>query len=255
MASNVTDFLQGMHNCPPGIVPGWCSNCSLKDELRSGFRRNPLKPRCAEPNFMGSAVLQGVNDGGFNHENILMAFYPSRAPAFHCVCGRSDHEAIFAQESKYHFPQLVLRCACGRSKKIILHLDFGKHALGESWISFRLQRNEYDLPPDDRSKMGEGIACRCGSKRVRVYYQRNGYEHFPVEGETVLLQCARKKCGRCKKVHVHGGIDMSEPWLNEETEVKRSEITVRTSTDVCPDERAPGEPEKVFVIPLTRQVA
>lgn len=246
--SKVADFLQGEHNCPPEIVPWFCSNCSIQDTRNNRFR-NPLKPQCAEPNFAGRAVLQGVNDNGFNHENILIAFNPSSSPPFYCVCGKYEFAITFSQLDKWHFPQVILACRCGRSKTIIIHTD--RIDLTGAWMGQKTRKNEWELPRDVRSTMGTQMSCNCGKKSLAMFYERKGFAYFPAEGETILLACAR--CKRAKKIILDADVDASEPWINIKTARQKDLIIVRTSTDMCPDVRLEGEAETMFVVPLVKE--
>jgi hypothetical protein len=210
---------------------------------------DPLKPRCSEPNFAGTAVLQGVNDKGFDHENIRIAFNPASSPPFYCVCGRYEFAVTFSQIDKWHFPQITLACSCGRSKTIIIH---SSHIdLTEAWIGRKTRKNEWDLPRDMRSAFGSPIVCGCRKKKLLMYYERSGFAFYPSEGETILLGCNR--CKRGKKITLHADIDALEPWLSTETARRRGEIVVRAATAMCPDIRVVGEPETVFVLPLVKE--
>jgi hypothetical protein len=248
MPSKVSDFLQGVRNCPPEIIPYHCSNCSIQDTRNNQFR-NPLKPRCAEPNFAGRAVLEGVNDKGFDHENILFAFNPASSPPFYCVCGRHEFKITFSQIDKWHFPLVALVCNCGRSKTIIIHTS--QINLTGAWMGQKTRKGEWESPPDTRSAFGTPIVCGCKKKTLSLYYERSGFAFYPAEGETILLGCSR--CRRSKKIILHADIDASEPWLSTETTEGRGDIVVRTTTEMCPDVRVPGEQETLFVLPLAKK--
>lgn len=249
MTSKVTDFLQGVRNCPPNIIPYHCSNCSVQDGRGDRFR-DPRKPRCAEPNFAGRAVLEGVNDkGGFNHENILIALHPSSSPPFYCVCGKYEFAITFSQIDKWHFPQVVLACRCGRSKTIIVHAN--RIDLTGAWVGQKTHGSEGELPQDLRATMGSPIVCNCKKKLLMLFYERGGLAFFPREGETILIGCNR--CKRAKKVILRADIDASEPWICMETVRRKSLMLVRTSTDMCPDIPNTDETERVFVVPLTKE--
>lgn len=248
MTSKVTDFLQGVRNCPPNIVPHQCSNCSVQDGRADRFR-DPHKPRCAEPNFAGRAVLQGVNDSGFNHENILIALHPSSSPPFYCVCGRHEFAITFSQIDKWHFPQIVLACRCGRSKTIIVHTN--SIDLTGAWMGRKTRVSEWELPRDTRSVMGAPIVCNCKRRSLAMFYERKGVAFFPQEGETILIGC--NGCKRAKKVILRADIDASEPWVCMEIVRRKAMMLVRTSTDVCPDLPDTDETERVFVVPLAKE--
>ncbi|KKU36335.1 MAG: hypothetical protein UY31_C0022G0009 [Candidatus Wolfebacteria bacterium GW2011_GWE1_48_7] len=249
MPPKVSDFLQGVRNCPPEIIPWQCGNCSVMDRRNDQYR-DSLKPRCAEPNFRGNAVLKGVNDkGGFDHENIRIALNPSFAPPFYCVCGKSTVMVTFMQIDKWHFPQMKLSCTCGRSKTIIVNTK--NTDLAGPWIGMHSRRDEFDLDPDVNARYGQALSCRCGRKRLRVYYERGGVAFFPREGETIVLYCSR--CRQWKKIIIGTDIDASDPWLCAEMQERRVEIIVRISADMCPDVRKPGEGETVFVVPLVEK--
>lgn len=247
--SNVSDFLQGVRNCPTEIIPRQCSNCSIMDR-RNGQFRNPLKPRCAEPNFAGEAVLEGVNDkGGFDHANILVALNMASSPPFYCVCGRYEFKVIFSQVDKWHFPQVMLACNCGRGKTIIMHTD--RIDLTGAWMGQKTRKSEWELSRDIRFVMGAPIVCNCRKKSLVMFYERRGVAYFPSEGETILLGCSG--CKRAKKIILRADVDASEPWINIETVRRKDLIVVRASTDMCPDKPLTEEPEKRFVIPLAKE--
>ena len=245
MDSKVNDFFQGIRNCPADIIPVQCSNCTVMDRRSSNFR-NSHKPRCAEPNFKGMTVLKGVNDGGFNHENIRIALYPPCAPPFHCVCGRKDFKIVVLQKDRYHFPIIRFMCECGREKPIIV---FAKEVeLAAPWISAKTAGREYDLRPDAKSMYGSAISCSCRRHYFSVVYERKGFSFFPIEGPTMILVC--RACGKWKKIILHAEIDASLPWLSRETSGREHEMVVRADPNLCPDSRVSGDEEVVIVVAL-----
>ena len=216
--SLVSDLVQGVRNCPPSIIPGKCAWCPVLNRRTKEFRKeNSRKPRCAEPNFNlpGVVGIKNVDDVPFHHENMYNIFItpPYRhEPEYFCVCGKSRFLISFSQQDKFHFPQMLLKCICGRSKKIVI-LD------GYSMLA---KPGEPDLP----------LKCvLCQSCLKKVYYLERGTSFFPAEGPTICLVCSK-----CKSATKHSikGVDDGEPWLYEKGP-EREKITVYTSVSQRPD--------------------
>lgn len=248
METKVSDLLQGTRNCPPDIIPVQCSNCTVIDRRNDRFR-NACKPRCAEPNFVGPAVLKGVNDGGFDHQNIRFALHTPFAPPFYCVCGRKDFRIVASKKDRLHFPAMRFKCDCGREKPIIV---FAKDIdLAEPWVSEKTARRYYDLKPDTKSTYDRAMTCSCKRHYFSVLYEKSGYSFYPNEGPAAVLEC--RACGRWKKILLRAEIDASLPWVSKEMEEWQDEIVVRCSSDLCPDIRKLGDEETVFVVMMEEE--
>ena len=245
MTTKVTDLLQGVRNCPPDTIPVSCSNCTVMGR-KNAHVRNSLKPRCAEPNFMGRAVLKGVNDVGFVHGDMRMIMHFPSAPPLHCVCGRKDFKIVVSQEDRFHFPIICFKCECGREKSIIV---FAKNVdLTEPWVSEEIAEEECAPRSDIKSVYGSAVTCSCKRHYFSVLYEQRGFSFNPSEGPTMKLRC--RVCGKWKKIILRGGIDVTLPWLSEEMREREREVVVRHDPNLCPDSRRFGEEEVVFVVVL-----
>lgn len=240
--SNINDYLQGIRNCPPQIIPVACAGCNILDRRANSVRKYPGKPRCSEPNFLGPAALKGVNDKGFDHANAFVVFYNHLCfmPKYHCVCGKDYFRVKFNQSDKFHFPTMILSCICGREKTIIILSN--RTDLRSPWLNKRNLRMEFDLR-DEKSVFDKTIECICGSEKMGFYFEKNGFSFYPSEGSTIGLSC--KKCKRGKKIFIDA-IDDTEPWLFHGDRLVGEKIIVRKSPADCPD-LIIGE-EKMFLV-------
>ncbi len=252
MISRVTDYFQGIRNCSSEIIPFHCAGCVRLDRRPDDYR-NSLKPRCPEPNFLGTAVLEGLNDRPFDHQNINNVLYWQThfTPPFHCICGKHHFQIEFQKVDKFHYPIAKLTCKCSREKQLIL---FAKEVnLSGPWLSKRIRIADkydlYDLPEDKNNFLGKSIECACGRNFFEVYFENSGFSFFPHEGGTLALCC--KRCKKLKKIFVNE-IDETEPWILIGRDVKVEEILVRHSQDQCPDVRQKGEKELVCKFPLPK---
>lgn len=240
--NKISDFLQGARNCPVKIIPSKCAWCTLIDMRPSDTRKDiglKLKPRCPEPNFDNMVLIEKFTHGGFHHENMNNLYWTKMfAPPFHCVCGRSYFRIEFQKPDKFHYPLAVLKCRCGRKKKIIF-LD-GNVYLNGHWL------NKKRIGAPDKIVLNKNIVCVCGKISFQFCFERRGFSYFPIEGPTAVLAC---KCRRFKKIRVDD-IDASEPWVLKNTADKNKKITVRIKLSQCPDIILPDGKEKIYLATL-----
>jgi len=220
--NKITDFCQGIFNCPPDLInSGHCSYCPNVDSRPDNIRQFLNKPRCPEPNFYYFMRLKGVNDKGFDHENIrpLLYFHLNKNPEYFCVCGNDEFKIIFKQKDKFSFPIAELLCKCGRQKIIIIHSE--NLYLGDSFKKRPLRRRRYE--EDKECNFDKVVKCRCGNQGLIICYNQRGFEFYPQEGPIIALGC--KKCNRSKKINIKG-VDDTEPWLKIDDSIDKEKITV-----------------------------